>query len=320
MSRLRIGVRPLIQMLLSPLLVIALVFVRAVYRPDFHRTSPRLLALADRLGIYPVIDHYHDPLVRPRLTAAYDQPRDLPGIDLREQSQLELLASFTYQEELLAIQGPRPDGEGPYYFNPAYPPQDAQVLHSILRWARPQRVVEVGSGESTRFIVNALRLNAAEGRSGTLRCIEPFEAPWLERAGVTVVRSPVEDLPVTAFADLESGDVLFIDSSHVARPGGDLLYLLQRVLPRLQPGVIVHVHDVLTPRNYPRRWTERRWFWDEQYLVEAMLTHSRWLSIVLAVNHMSVAHPRALAAACPVTAETPPGISSTPTAMWLRVS
>lgn len=320
MTRTRAATRRLLQGMLAPLLLLSLWFVRTLYRPDFHRTSPWLLRVADQLGIYPVIDHYHDPLVRPRFTSEYGQPRDLPGIDLREAAQLKLLKTFTYQDELRAIPGPRPLHDGPYYHNPAYPPHDAQVLHSMLRWAAPRRVIEVGSGESTRFMVNALAINHAQGRGGTLTCIEPYEAEWLESAGVTVLRTQVENLPVELFASLDEGDVLFIDSSHVVRPGGDVLYLFQAVLPRLRRGVIVHVHDVLTPRHYPWSWTEKRWFWAEQYLVEAMLTRSDWLKVLLSVNHLVTSHASAFAAACPVPPTNPAGVSSISTAIWLEVS
>jgi hypothetical protein len=125
----------------------------------------------------------------------------------------------------------------------------------------------------------------------------------------------VEDLDASLFSDLDAGDVLFIDSSHIVRPQGDVLYLLHDVLPMLPPGVLVHIHDIYTPRDYPRAWLERRWFWTEQYVVEALLRESRTLEVVLAANMLFQDHAAALYEACPVIARlrTPE-----PGSLWLR--
>ncbi len=116
-------------------------------------------------------------------------------------------------------------------------------------------------------------------------CIEPFEMPWLEQAGVTVVRSKVEDVDVSFFGELEENDILFIDSSHMMRPQGDVLFEYLRLLPTPKSGVLVHVHDIFSPQDYPKQWLEVQGkFWNEQYLLEAFLTHNRDWKIMLALN------------------------------------
>jgi hypothetical protein len=92
--------------------------------------------------------------------------------------------------------------------------------------------------------------------------------------------------------------------------------LLLDVIPALPPGVLVHVHDVFTPRDYPEEWSRRRWFWAEQYVVEGLLTHNPRLEVVLAVDHLLREHADAFAAACPVP--LPPGPGPTPSSFWLR--
>lgn len=315
--RLRRGVRRLLEWVGLPLLYAALGWVR-LYRPSFHRTSPHLYRAADRLGIYPVIDHYHDPPVRPPVRVpAGRRRRVLPGIDLRVDEQLALLAQLRYGDELRAVPLRPGSGVGPYYANPSFAAPDSQLYHSLLRHFRPRRVIEVGGGQSTRFAARALEQNGADGFPGALLVIEPYEAPELEQLGVRVLRQRVEEVAADVFAELEEGDVLFIDSSHVVRPGSDVVLLLLEVVPALRPGVLVHVHDVFTPRDYPEEWSRRRWFWTEQYLVEALLTDSDRLEVLLAVDFLLRAHPQAFAAACPLP--LPPGPGPTPSSFWLRV-
>src|SRR5690606_23330735 len=119
-------------------------------------------------------------------------------------------------------------------------------------------------------------------------CIEPFENPWLDASGATIIRRPLEEVDRDLFASLGDGDVLFIDSSHVIRPQGDVLIELLEIVPSLQPGVFVHVHDIFTPRDYPARWVKDEVrFWNEQYLLEALLSCSTSFRVVGALNHLA---------------------------------
>jgi hypothetical protein len=297
-----------------PLLYAGLGVIR-LYRPSFHETSPHLYRAADRLGVFPLVDHYHDPPVRLAARARRTR-RTLPGIDLRIDEQLELLSRFRYGDELLAIPMLAESDVGPYFGNPSFAAPDSQIYYSMLRHFRPRRVLEVGSGQSTRFAAQALELNRVEGSPGELVAIEPYEAPELETLGVHVVRSRVEDLNADPFAELQEGDVLFIDSSHVVRPGGDVTLLMLDVIPAMPPGILVHVHDVFTPRDPPDEWVRRRWFWAEQYVVEALLTYNPRLEVLLAVDLLLSDYPTAIAAACPVP--SPPGPGPTPASFWLR--
>jgi hypothetical protein len=297
-----------------PLLYAGLLVAR-LYRPGFHETSAHVHRAADRLGVYPLIEHYHDPPVRIPARSGR-QPRVLPGVDTRLDEQLELLAHLRYGDELRAIPMRQGSDNRPFFENPAFAAADSQIYHSVLRHFRPRLVIEVGSGQSTRFAARALELNRAEGSPGELVAIEPYEAPELETLGVRVIRSCVEDVDADLFSELEAGDVLFIDSSHVVRPGGDVVLLLLDVIPALRPGVLVHVHDVFTPRDYPDEWIARRWFWAEQYVVEGLLTDNPRLDVLLAVDLLLSERPEAFAEACPVP--SPPGPGPTPSSLWLR--
>ena len=310
--------RRVLEWVLAPLLFAASYLLKW-YRPSFHQTSPLIYRVADRVGVYPMLDHYHEPLVS---LARIDndllsRPRKLPGVDLRLDAQLALLSRLKYGEELLALGRPDADDElAPDYHNLAFGPGDAEVLYSLLRLLRPRRTIEVGGGHSTRFAGSALAVNRASGSPCRHLCIEPYESPWLERIGVEIVRRPVEAVDIAVFTELQAGDVLFIDSTHVVRPQGDVLFLIHEVLPLLANGVMIHIHDIFTPRDYPRAWLERRWFWTEQYVLEALLVDSPRYEICLALNHLFQSEPEALFAACPVLAKNR---AKPPTSLWMRV-
>jgi predicted O-methyltransferase YrrM len=156
---------------------------------------------------------------------------------------------------------------------------DAEVLYAMLRWKRPRWYVEIGSGHSTRVARQAV----LDGELPTrITCIDP--APRREVSGIAdeIHRERVESPQARTFLDeLLPGDVLFIDSSHDIAPGNDVMHIFLHVLPSLAPGVIIHIHDVFLPYDYPRDWVlEHRLSWTEQYLVAALLScDSRYESI-----------------------------------------
>lgn len=136
-----------------------------------------------------------------------------------------------------------------------FPRLDAAVAYAMVRDARPQRIVELGSGHSTRFLARAVR-------DGTLSCritaIDPAPRSAIDGLPeVAVVRSTVQDAGLTPFEKLGTGDILFVDSSHILMPGSDVDIVLNHLLPKLPAGVLIHVHDVLLPDDYPARWAWR---------------------------------------------------------------
>jgi hypothetical protein len=112
--------------------------------------------------------------------------------------------------------------------------------------------------------------------------------PFLDvLSGITVIRKQVETISSEFFKTLEANDILFIDSSHIIRPGNDLLFIYFQILPILQKGVLIHIHDIFTPRHYPQEWlTKKMRFWNEQYLLEAFLYNNEGFKILFALNHL----------------------------------
>ncbi len=260
---------------------------------------PRTSLTLAKIGLLPIRDHYYEPyLGAASLRHRLDEARELPGLDMREQAQLELLRSFDLQEELASL----PLEPGPLTFglrNRTFGPVDAGLLYGMIRRHRPRRILEVGCGMSTLLIRRALE---SGGIVCDHVCIEPFEQPWLEELPVRVIRERVEHLdPKELASSLGPGDLLFIDSSHVVKPQGDVLFLFQEVMPRLAQGVLVHVHDIFTPRDYPESWVlGARVLWTEQYLLETLLCESPHWEILLSANMLAEDHHEALAEALPI--------------------
>jgi hypothetical protein len=182
---------------------------------------------------------------------------------------------------------------------------------------KPRRILEIGSGQSTRLARLAIARNDAESGEPTRHVlVEPYEHPWLDDIkGVEVLRSRIEDLDASVINELASGDALFIDSSHMIRPQGDVLKLYLEVLPSLPAGVIVHIHDIFTPRDYLTEWLrDDVRFWNEQYLVEALLSNSARYEILLALNFLMHEHFEQLREAAPyLTTDREPG------SLYLRI-
>ena len=178
---------------------------------------------------------------------------------------------------------------------------DAEFLFQFLRHFKPAKVVEIGSGNSTKIARHALDLNEEAGHSASLVCIEPYEMPWLEAFdNIELVRSLVEDCDIDWSTYLKSGDLLFIDSSHMIRPQGDVLHEYLEIIPKLASGVYVHVHDIFTPRDYLDNWIRQDVkFWNEQYLLEAMLGNTARYEVVAALNFLKHDHYDALKRVCP---------------------
>lgn len=265
------------------------------------RNMPLTKSILMRAKIFPIVDHYYEPLFNPSALSHGGEPRALPGIDLDLDRQVELLRKFEPAEVLSRI--PRTDpGDGSFFMNNLnFEAGDAELWFHVIRHFRPARIVEIGSGHSTRMARMAIaELERADpGYRCEHVCIEPYEMPWLEQLGVTVVRKKVEEVGESAFAGLARNDILFIDSSHIIRPEGDVLTEFLQILPRLAPGVVVHVHDIFTPRDYPRAWLEHPRFWNEQYLLEAFLTHNEEWEVLLAANQLKHERYEELERLCP---------------------
>jgi SAM-dependent methyltransferase/predicted O-methyltransferase YrrM len=210
-------------------------------------------------------------------------PHDQPAIAWNAEGQQAFLRDVLGGQERLVL---RPHGhaeDGEYFAgNGQFPPLDAWILEGVLRHLKPAAMIEIGSGFSS-LIAAQVNRDHLDGRM-RLTCIEPYPRGFLLDGvdGITeLVTEKVEHVDLARFDALRAGDVVFIDSSHVVRTGGDVVWLFGRVLPRLRSGVHVHIHDVFLPGDYPEQWVREGWGWNEQYLVEAFLQFNSGYEIVL---------------------------------------
>lgn len=302
---------PIGDKLLAPFVIFAGLLFKLIRLAGIFR-MPLTRKILYGIGVFPILDHYYEPFFNSRhLRYPLSNDRRLPGIDWNVPGQLELLDSFHYNDELIAFPIRAAGKEEFYYDNAMFNTGDAESLYNVIRHFKPARIIEIGSGYSTLMARNAIRMNCAESPSYRCDhiCVEPYENPWLDNIGVRLVRYPVETLDADFFRQLGANDLLFIDSSHMIRPQGDVLFEYLEIFPQLPSGVIVHVHDIFSPKDYPEDWVKNKvWFWNEQYLLEAFLSHnSRW-KIIGALNYLHHNHYEKLQATCPLlTRDREPG-------------
>lgn len=265
-----------------------------------------------RVGVFPIRDHYYEPLFHPRhLKKTLSDERKLPGVNWNVSEQLGLLSAFCFQHEFEGMAEKFISDTTFHFNNGSYESGDAEYWYSLIRLKKPRKIIEVGSGHSTKMARLAIEANQKSDEAYRCKhvCIEPYEMPYLEKLGVEVLRQKVEDVGVDFFSQLEANDILFIDSSHMIRSQGDVLFEYLEVIPTLKSGVIVHIHDIFSPRDYPNEWVinEVR-FWNEQYLLEAFLSFNTEWRIIGALNFLCHNHFELLKEKCPrLTAGREPG-------------
>ncbi len=267
---------------------------------------PLTRSLLAWIGVFPIRDHYYEPMFNFSSKSAADgKVRTLPGLDLNLSEQIDFINKFHYQDELRKFPMEATTKREFYYNNRSFEAGDAEFLYSLIRLVKPRRIIEIGCGSSTLMIRNALNQNE-EDNSNTRclhTCVEPYENPWLKDLNVNLIRSRLEDLPLSDFESLAENDILFIDSSHIIRPGGEVLYEYLEILPRLKPGVFVHIHDIFTPFDYPDQWTRQEVrFWNEQYLLEAFLCGNHHFAIIGALFYLSQQLPEKVSEKFPILA------------------
>jgi predicted O-methyltransferase YrrM/BMFP domain-containing protein YqiC len=290
---------------------------------DATALSRRLAELEDRQSVVPVRfppGHYYSPmpdanelLAEPRRSQIWG-PRTAVGVDWNAEGQREVLRALAEQERL-AFATAQPDDPREYFAdNDQFPILDAWLLEGLLRHFRPRRMIEVGSGFSTLV---AARVNR-ESLGGQIDfvAIEPYPRQFLIDGveGLSSLRvEQVQDTPLDVFAQLSDNDVLFIDTSHTVKTGGDVTWLHNEVVPRLAPGVLVHVHDIFLPGDYPEQWVGEGWGWNEQYLVQAFLAFNSAFEVLIGASWAVAHEPALLAQACPAWDGRSGGGS-----LWLR--
>jgi len=185
----------------------------------------------------------------------------------RETFGLWLERFLAYSDDLHRIQPlESEDGDQPWWGNTWFSGLDAVSLYGMLATLKPSLYIEIGSGNSTKFARRAVNDHALDTR---IISIDPYPRSSIDELSDEVIRSPLEDADLSVFERLKPGDILFIDSSHHVFMNSDVTVLFLEVLPRIPPGVMIHVHDIYLPYDYPVGRQDKNE--SEQYLIAAML-------------------------------------------------
>jgi len=254
--------------------------------------------------------HFYSPIpspdeVRRKEKEIFDTvPRSLPGIDLNEQGQLELL------QELRRYYGDFPFGHQKrkdmrfFLDNPSYAHSDAVVLYCMTRHLRPRRIIEVGCGYSSCLMLDTNELYFS--RAIALTCIEPYPQLLLslisreDEKSIELIPRSLQDVDAEKFSELSAGDILFIDSSHVAKINSDVNHIFFRVLPALRSGVYIHFHDIFYPFEYPKQWVYDGLAWNEAYLLRAFLQNNDAFRIEFFNTYLGLFHSEKLLEGIPL--------------------
>jgi hypothetical protein len=261
-------------------------------------------------GFLPMPVHFYSPV--PEISdleqrRIWDRRSDLAGLDLKISEQLDKLENLGRQFGSECQWAHHSGGDATKFStdNSGFSFGCAASTHSIIRAHKPRKVIEIGSGSSSRVIAAALRANLTGGGDAADYCvIDPYPNETLTKVlGISsIVRSRVELTEIERFQALEENDVLFVDSGHTVRIGGDVNFLILDVLANLKPGVIVHFHDIPMPYEYSETYSKNpsfRMFWTESYLLQAFLAFNDSFEIVLSMNFLMRDHASAFASAFP---------------------
>jgi len=312
-------ITPLIDILFSPLTFLSTVWLLIIRRLGLSRMTVSN-TIFNNIGLLPIHNHYHHPLINPNkhnLKSLRDE-RIIGGLDLNINKQKEIILSFNYVDELLKFPPKKSNGNEYYYHNDSFGSGDSEYLYNIIRKFKPNRIIEVGSGFSTKMMLNSINKNKDEDSNYNceLTCIEPFEYKQIEGLPITLLKEKVESLDIKIFKELKNNDILFIDSSHIIRPQGDVLFEIQQILPELNPGVLIHFHDIFTPRDYLDEWIyKEHLLWNEQYFLETFLSFNDRFEVIGSLNYLKHNYWELLSSKCPILSREK---NSEPGSFWIR--
>jgi|WetSurMetagenome_2_1015567.scaffolds.fasta_scaffold57202_2 predicted O-methyltransferase YrrM len=285
----------------------------------------KIFPVCQELGFHVLLNHFYSPVPDTRTLKEdlWSKPSELVGLSLNENEQLELLSLFAsnYKEEYTNFfKNPTSDIHQYYLNNTSFGSVDAEILYCMVRHFKPKRILEIGSGYTTLLFAQSILKNKQE--NGKYDCelvtIDPYPSevlhdkiPGLSR----VIIKKVQDVPLSEFEKLKANDVLFIDSSHVIKTGSDVAYEYLDILPRLNPGVIIHSHDIFLPTEYHKEWIlEDHIFWNEQYLLQAFLAFNDSFKMLWGGSFMHLRHSDKLRLAFPSYSKE----KNWPVSFWMK--
>jgi len=236
--------------------------------------------------------HFSNPIPDKRYLTSYDGywKRNFPcyGLQFRDEQQLLLcdhLSSFAPEIDEL------PNDVFDPQKNQSFLDMDLEFLYGMIRLIKPKKFIEIGAGWSSIIARHAIKRNERDGHRCEHIIIEPYRSGYFTeyfKSADGYISKPIQEVPVTTFNCLSCDDILFIDTSHIAKYGSDVNYLYFYIVPNVAPGCYIHIHDIFIPYDYPEKWVfENNMFFSEQYLVMAFLMFNNTFQIELAAQYLS---------------------------------
>jgi predicted O-methyltransferase YrrM len=252
--------------------------------------------------------HFYSPIPSPQIL---EDPKVFDKVILREQEQLALLEQFAGYYSDLPFSEEKTESGRYYYQNQYFRHSDSIILYSMLRHFQPKRVIEVGSGFSSAVMLDTN--DKFLDRSIEFTFIEPYPERLFslfnerDRQTQKVIVDSVQNVELSLFEQLEAGDILFIDSSHVVKVGSDVAHILFEILPHLKPGVIIHIHDIFYGFEYPKSWIKMGFAWNEAYVLRAFLQFNPAFEILYFNSFMGHIYPHQIQQYLPLCLENTGG-------------
>lgn len=243
-------------------------------------------------------------------------PEEIPGVDLNTESQQDLLQQFKAYYNELPFAPQKKKGLRYFYENPSYCYSDAVFLYGMIRHFQPNRIIEVGSGFSSCCTLDTNELHF----DNEIQCsfIEPYPKLLFsllkpeDQGRVEILEKKLQDVDLALFDSLAENDLLFIDSTHVARTGSDVNYIFFEILPRLKKGVLIHFHDIFYPFEYPKDWVYAGRAWNEAYMLRSFLQYNDAFRVVMFNTYLAHFFPEVFERDFPLC------LKNTGGSIWLR--
>lgn len=263
-------------------LLIKLPYVRKLYLENAHFKRNSCFPAGHFYSPIVLIDDIEKREISIWNSVNYDR---IAGIDLKAEEQIQLIESLSEYYNEIPFKSEKQVNIRYYYENSFYSYTDGIILYSMLRHFQPKRIIEIGSGYSSALMLDTNELFFNNEISLTF--IEPYTERLyslmaeIDKKNSTVINTDVQLISLDVFQQLQSGDILFIDSTHVVKTGSDLNYILFQILPRLKRGVLIHFHDIFYPFEYPKEWVLQGRNWNENYFLKAFLMFNNEFEIKL---------------------------------------
>jgi hypothetical protein len=261
--------------------------------PGVYHPNNQIVEIAQNRGILCLPAHFYSPIPTKEEIRNYNEETYITrGIDWNDGVQLEYLNKCReIQDDLLTISINKINDTEFYWDNNSFSHSDAAFYYSLIQQINPNKIFEIGAGNSTKLAISSLLKNF-DSVSSILSVIEPYPSMELietiEKNNVSIIKQKIQDVPIEYFQSLRENDILFYDGSHVSKYGSDVNYFIFNVLPHLNSGVFIHIHDIFLPYDMPKKWVdELNLFWNEQYLIHAFLMYNQDFEIIFSSRYLA---------------------------------